>query len=499
MDNDAAIRFVLSHTTDPQAAAHLIDRLGVAATELTLRTHLPSSWVAQRQSSPAKIAAFAVANSNDPALLDEIARQTTRQKVMSAIYENPFVTSKTREYLNTRDGFPPASRKARGANAQTIELAQNFIDRVLSAGGPTDPVDINRLRQYLDRYSLPADMLDDLYDRLLPRYKTHELVFSVLASRIGAQRVVGYAPFWMNLPRSSTELLETVTIPERKELLHMLLDSAVYGAYRNLTPARIDLEMMGLFMSYLDPMAALTKTINRTNLRSYQKDLLDYEAFELVRLAPQWRQVLSFHCPTTREIHNLIDETTPDKYMDLLSTYASVPAAVAELLPVLPATARITDYYETRYVLDSIGDSSSALIGHLIDHVSAESLLDFATGKWTMNLAPILPAISELPAIAERCAGLDLALIGSQLGTLARGYTSAYVPRGYLEVLVGIFPGVAQCLLNDPHHSDRIYERLNATGASPELIADQLSLAPAVSLDSLCKTLSALVRVSASN
>lgn len=502
MNEDSAAKFVLAHTTDPEVAARLVEVLGVKATEVKLSVALPAPWVKSKQKANARLAAFACANCDDPATLDEIASTTTRLKVMAAIFDNPHALSSTKELLLTKEGFPPAKRSSRAEySKEVLDRVTASVNATLAASTYTRKVDgvlekvfradYRRLTLSLNRAGIPSSAIDSLYATLYKKAPT-ETFTSVLLSHCGVESSLMFAPFWWKLSKPLEDLMSSVPAGVLSSALETLLSYITSNGYNNTTSKRIPLAVTTAIMSSFDP----GKVKMPVRSASYQKAAFDDESFELLRLSTAWAPLLNYHSPTSRQIAALAGSTSPSGYLDLLSLYAGSPEAVEHLLPLLGPSQVISDPGLLRYILMSIPDDNSPLLGVLYEHVTEELLLGLVFGDWSVNQRYILPTPKEIPHIAARLGSPRLSLVATGLNRLmSHVMVVHYSPRDYIDHIIDVVPGVAQCLLQDSRYSSYIYQRLIATGASPQLIADQLALAPALALDDLCNTLAALARV----
>jgi hypothetical protein len=481
---EQATGWMLSNTTVAEEAAKYADQLGNLMVGYEPRVAFPPKWVLAKQKASAKIAAYAVLHCNDVPTLNSLATSpsvTKRISVLEALHANKNLPAKTKTAVLSmiKQHYNPSPLST------LTSITDAFTEAIATMSCPDD---LDAFDEPLMHLQVTPAVIDGLFNELV---STHPIwaALSYIASKTGVTDMNTYHEFWTKGTVTPVEALAKLLGPDQHRVLHDLLHLATDNYFTKLFDAKIDDDLVLLMMRSVDP--STVKTSRGEPL--YARPTFTDAATELLLGDRAWHNILWYQELNANQMKRLIADTPASRRVLLLGIAHEDHAIVEAILSSLPADAIIDDTAGVEAVLRTLEYRGDPLFELMLSHCSGYMVLDYLTGGWQIGRASVLPSVDRIPELSARTKGIATTTVIEHLHTTL-GFQ--YRPsRNYQNAIIDHLPGALEYVLTEKSHNEYVYERLSTTGASPELVLDQLVFASGSTLNNLCDVLSALVRV----
>jgi hypothetical protein len=301
--------------------------------------------------------------------------------------------------------------------------------------------------------------------------------------------------FWKRSTYSAVDVISMLDDTHQKIVLAELLAYAVEGSYLEDPTLNIDAELTTMIMNSVSPKLLLGTTPGASPRSIFTK-----EATELLLSDPAWHHILWHQTLSLDQLKRFSDLIDPYDTCHLLN-FTSSDREAAEFVMKLIDEDVVLNTSQVGSLLACLNDTNDPLFQRLVAQANENDLLAYVLGTWRFaenGVAFIYPDVKDVPDLSAR------------LETFARNQTEffrhavreyaefntyfAITPMAYRRAIVDWVPGMYALVGKHQTFVDYTEKRLATTGASPEMIADQLAGDPLVSLSRLVGILNAFNR-----
>jgi hypothetical protein len=473
---------MLTYTSDPAEAAAVADRLGHKMVDTTPGVPYPGEWVLLKQKSSVKVAAYAVTNCTDAEVLTKIGSTTKHLTVLGALLGSTELSETAKDVISKR----LAVLSSKDPAVPKISIAQHFTELTTRIVNQHNECMLDLAGARLE----PSPQTVDDVLRTLVKQGKFWAVSSYISSKAGSGNP---RTFWLTGSLGLTQALDLLPQSSHKAVLEEVLDklfSDNYYDYESISdPQRVIDEEL------------LTRIINKVSPRFVSHlEFIDNSpgiafsdaAVTLLLKTEKWRPLLGAQVLSDEQLKQLIAVTPSDERVKLLRYVRESRSGLKMVLASLPSGTKLTEEVALYDSLDSLTSTRDPLLAQLVSLATPEMLLGYIVGDWGVSCSTALPSIKQLPVLGQRVAQLPLGILLSRLGDISTYNHSL----SYLRGLVNFIPGAYYELLDREPVAEYIYHKLHATGASSDLIVDQLRTAQHTTLTTLCEVLCAIGRLS---
>lgn len=494
----SVVRFMLENATTPEEAAHLASLL--PEHELISskpRVPYPSAWTLARQKESVKVAVYAVERCVDPDTLDACVAKANRLAVLEALAASKYLSEASRAKLEVK-----TKKWHDQAHVSFVKaLPARFAAVMAQYRAPYGLTDVG---QFLENPAIPVEFVEVAIDLLLAPERLGpsgdvSVVVSLLASFTGVTDTPYYQNFWKRSSRTLSDLwgmVEDASLKDRA-LLH-LVSLTTDNYFSKSSTDLIGREICEQMLAALEkaPSSLPKACAHAPKVRN----VFSTEAIDLILSRPAMVSLLTYQCLSPDQMSRLIALVPQTKRAALLYMISGSEELAELIYDSFASSTRVDDYSVTKQVLDSLSSIEGPLVQKLVAHADETRLLDYMTKKWSVPATGqiLYPAPGDLPALLKRFPSP----LPDQAAAPLRSFVSSMRHRDpladdYLRAFIDQVPGAAAGALDASACGAYIHQRLLSTSASPEVILDQLTLAPTVSLNHMCDVLTAMARMSA--
>jgi hypothetical protein len=483
--NDTALQFLLGTTSDPDVAASTASSLGEDACAVTLRVPLPTPWVRaaiKEYEQNSAIAVFAASHADDD-VVREIILSSPDYTVIDALRKNPFLQKESRDLLQV----------STTRSDHEDELYEKIA--VLPRDASTDIGHCSLgLTQFANRPSVLNTALGMLAERGCYRYCTDYLLHWY-----GVRKL----PTWKKAALTPSELLSRVHPGIRTSVATVFLQMILTTEYKKTSPRRIDEEVLRMVMGAVDPQEVAPGNTHANHVH----DAFTAGALSLLCTTPSWAHLVRYQT-LNEDLMKFLIVTTPVSATHELATLVGDSTTLARLvLDALPPSGALS-VEEFTALMGVPGKSSDPLFAEVIGRASPKAVLHYLTKGVLRRGKVLFPKPSHAQGLLARTHAS--AATPKEDRTLV-DWDFHVMPRDLARELLCNCPGALGWILLFWEEDEfgghaRLYEEslldlsryafdtLEATGAQPSVIVDQLFANPLGTLTQTREHLEVLMR-----
>ena len=526
---DQVVKFMLENASTAEEVAHLAGLLPESSLlNANPKVAFPPSWVLARQKDSVNLAVYAIRHCEDPDTLAACVPMANRLSVLEALSESKYLSATARVALEAK-----TAKWKESAHKAFLKAIPARLAKLLDAfRGAYSLGDINEL---LSNELVPASFVDELVDSLITR-DYDAMLQSYMASSFGITDTPLYQAFWARSSRDPLVMFNGLSPEVRHRLSLKLVAMASDNYYSkigsDLIPADVTASIIEALAQEPDRIPEINRALHKVR-HTYTDESIDpptaklvgegvrpidnglrktqgsersspYSTtnqlcrgrIDLILAKPELASLLTYQRLNPLQLSRLITQVDPARLEDLLVIVGESSALALMVYQAMPESMEISDVPMTRLVLETMADASDPLLAEMINHASPSSLVDYITGRWHIRRRTIGPTADQLPGLLARLPQPLPDSLRATLSSFVSGIkhndplSSPYV-KAYLDTV----PGAASGALDSSPCGSYVHQRLLSTGASADVILDQLTLAPTVSLNHLCEVLSAMAKM----
>jgi hypothetical protein len=500
--NKKLVGIMLDHTTDPEEAAYLAYLLGNEVVTHSTQAFLPPAWVLAKQQDCAKVAVWAIEHCNNHDTLLAIAK--TPAFIKRASVKRALGCSK---YLSQAEFIAATTPKAKPIVVRTAqEIVDAQIVKLSSLHKNRQQPILKELEFLNDPAVLPAT-IDKAFMALCSAMDGSWAQKSYVLTKCGIQDRQFYFPAWEKGSLSVVDVFTGLDATQRENMSSVIctvmLWSITRDEYIKTTPALIEADVVELLMK-IDPKRLVSVRNYNSALERVRPTFTD-AALDLLMRRPKWRWLATYHSLNADQLASLV-KLTPvvDRYQLLCLIQGK--RTLAEVILNARISDKIDDSYYFIEVARALNGPGDPLWEKVLKYFSPEVVILYMLGRSTSNHKAIGLSVCELPNV-DMIPTL-LRVIDKVPSVVVADYvndgffrTDLSENTDYYCALIDQVPHALRCGIEVsdtyPKLAEHILRRLNSTGATPEMILEQVWINPDKTLNQLCAVLGAFTRSTA--
>lgn len=499
----------------PNDVAWAAEVLGDGVVGTTIKVALPGEWVNRAQSKGSKVAAWAIANCDDTSVLNEIARGASAKRVgvARALLSNKVFTDKdlrleleavllTKSAKGTTRAKETA--KAPAPVLTTRELVEE-LKEMSKTSGPSDVLDSNELKLLLSRGDLATGDVDEVVLAMLSGMEKTSVAARFLGAVSGVDTTYSsvFKPslLWAKTSYDVDSVLGLMKGSWGKsdisETISELLEAVTCETVKAPRANRVGTALTQAFLYYGD-----AGEIESCEHYSLMKDAFSVDSIDILLGSKKLlaKRLLSYQILRGDQVQRYMAGMSSKQKEIVLANAAASKSMALEVLESYTESDKICDAWTVRGYESIVKNTREPLARKLIARFSGSLIMEYLTGWLVLIKGTRVPDVAEVAGLAERlrkesaseCLVWAGGLLNRRVDTWER-----YYGEEYFNKLIDVVPGIMGVVLQAEGADkavERIWGKLEASGAEIAVIVDQLRGAPGESLERMCQVLAAMAR-----